>query len=441
MISWELFVIFLLILLNGFFAMSELALVSSRRVRLQQLANRGHRGARVALRLQEDPGRFLSTVQVGITLVGILAGAYGGATLAAPLSQALASVGVLAPYSDAIAIGLVVIAISYLSLIVGELVPKRVALRHAEPIAAFVARPMGLLARIAKPLVWFLSVSTEFVLRVLRMQETPKEGVTEEEVKALIDEGTQTGVFAPAEKDMIHGVLRLADRAVLSIMTPRRDVVWLDTSDPIDKIRQEIIESGYSRFPVAREELDEFLGVVDTKDLLDRVLENKPLDLQACLKQPLVVHENTHILRLLEMFKESAIPMAVIIDEYGTLQGIATMTDIVSAIAGDVATANEEEEPDAVQRDDGSWLMAGAMGIDDVERLTGLRGMRENEEYHTLAGFILSRLDHVPTVAESFEWNGTRFEIVDMDGHRIDRVLVTPAPPLQHPSENDAMEE
>lgn len=428
MVVWELTFIVLLILLNGFFAMSELALVSSRRMRLQQLASQGHRGARAALELTEDPSRFLSTVQVGITLVGILAGAYGGATLARHLSERLDDIAPLAPYSDTLALGLVVAAISYLTLIVGELVPKRVALRHAERIAAFSARPMRMLARLAAPLVWFLSVSTETVLRLLRLSGPAKEVVTEEEIKALIEEGTQSGVFVPAEKEMIDGVLRLADRAVLSAMTPRHDVVWLDVTDAPDTIRGEILASGYARFPVAREELDDFLGIVDTKDLLDQLLESKPLDLMACLEQPLVIHENTHILRLLEMFKESGIPMAVIVDEYGTLQGIVTLTDIISAIAGDVAEPGEEEEPEAVQRQDGSWLIAGSLGIDDVERLTGLRGMREDKDYHTLAGFVLSRLDHVPSVAESFVWHATRFEIVDMDGHRIDRVLVMPAP-------------
>lgn len=425
MIVWELTVVFLLILLNGFFAMSELALVSSRRVRLQQMANQGRRGAHAALRLVEDPGRFLSTVQVGITLIGILAGAYGGATLAGHLSEFLEEIAVLAPYADAIAIGLVVLAITYFSLIIGELVPKQIALRHAERIASFVARPMHLLANLAAPLVWLLSVSTEAVLQALRLRERPKEMVTEEEVKALIEEGTETGVFVPAEKEMINGVLRLADRAVVSIMTPRHDVTWLDISDPVEKIRDEILESGYSSFPVARDELDDFLGIVDTKDLLDQLLQGKPFDLQACLKQPLVVHENMHVLRLLEMLKESAIHLAVIVDEYGTIQGIVTLTDVIAAVAGDVTEpGEEEEEPDAVQRADGSWLMAGTLAIDDVERLTGLRGMREEEDYHTLAGFVLSKLEHVPTIAESFVWNGVRFEIVDMDGHRIDRVLI-----------------
>lgn len=429
MIAWELTVVFLLILLNGFFAMSELALVSSRRARLQQMANRGRRGASAALQLVKDPSRFLSTVQVGITLIGILAGAYGGATLAGHLSEFLKGIAVLAPYADAIAIGLVVLAITYLSLIVGELVPKQIALRNAERIASFVARPMHLLATLVAPLVWLLSASTEAVLHVLRLREMPKEMVTEEEVKALIEEGTETGVFVLAEKDMINGVLRLADRAVLSIMTPRHDVTWLDVSEPAEKICAEIVESDFSSFPVARDELDDFLGIVDTKDLLDQFLQGKPFDLQACLKQPLVIHENMHVLRLLEMFKESAIHIAVIVDEYGTLQGIVTLTDVIAAVAGDVAEpGEEEEEPDAVQREDGSWLIAGTLAIDDVERLTGLRGMRGEEDYHTLAGFVLSKLEHVPTVAESFVWKGVRFEIVDMDGRRIDRVLIKLTP-------------
>ena len=425
MLAWELIVVVLLILLNGFFAMSELAVVSARRARLQQMADEGHRGARAAVRLVEDPAKFLSTVQVGITLIGILAGAYGGATFAGYLAVELREFPRIEPYADGISIAVVVVSITYLSLIIGELVPKRIALVNAERIAAMVARPMGIVATMGAPLVWLLGVSTNLVLRLLRLDKVKQAEVTEEEVKSMIAEGARTGVFDPAEREMLEGVLRLADRSVRTIMTPRPDVVWLDIDDTPEAIRREITASGRSRFPVSRGDLDEIVGIVHSKDLLDLLLTGKPLDLQACLHKPLIIHDGTPVLRVLELFKQAGLHVAIVVDEYGSIEGIATVTDILETIAGDFPDEGEEDDVGAVKREDGSWLVDGMLPIDEVEHRLGLRGLLGDRDFHTLAGFVLAELGHVPRAGEHFVWQGSRFEVMDMDGRRVDKVLIT----------------
>jgi putative hemolysin len=429
MFLWELLVVVLLIMLNGFFAMSELAIVSARRARLQQMADEGSGGARVAIALAEDPGRFLSTVQIGISLVGVLAGAYGGATLSVYLADALRGVGPIAPYADSVAIATVVIGITYFSLIVGELVPKRFALANAEAIASAVARPMAWLARAASPVVWFLGISTSAVMRLFGLRSEKENTVTEEEVKTMIAEGTESGVFAPAERELIEGVLRLADRTVRAIMTPRPDVMWLDVDDAPETVIREIREGGHSRLPVCRRDLDEVLGVVHTKDLLDAALAGRPLDLRAGAAKPLIVHDGTPVLRLLELFRSSGVHMAIVVDEYGSVEGLATVTDILEAIAGELPELGREDDPGVVRRDDGTWLVDGMLPIDEVEARLGLRGMRgDDDDFHTLAGFVLRRLGRVPKPADSFLWEDVRFEVIDMDGRRVDKVLVTPVP-------------
>lgn len=423
---WEVLVIILLILINGYFAMSEMAVVSSRRARLQQLAEeKRSKGARAALELADDPGNFLSTVQVGITLVGIIAGAYGGSTLAERLGRVLdAEVAWIAPYGQQVAFALVVAAITYLSLIVGELVPKRMALVNAERIAANVAGPMRTLSRIAAPLVWLLGVSTEGLMKLLRLPTAREQTVTEEEVKSLIKEGTQSGVFEPAERLMIEGVFRLSDRTARSIMTPRPDLIWLDPEDPPESIAREIQESGYSRFLVCRGDVDEVQGIVSTKALLDQALQGKPFNLRAVMVEPLIVHDGTPVLRLLELFKQATVHMAVVVDEYGSVEGIATVTDILEAIAGEMPEQGQEQDGGAIQREDGSWLVDGMTPIEEVEALVGVRGLKGEGDFHTIAGFMLDQLGHVPTAAEHFHWGGMRFEVVDMDGRRIDKVLI-----------------
>lgn len=426
---WQILVVAFLILLNGFFAMSELALVSSRRGRLEQMAEERVRGARAALRLIEDPTRFLSTVQVGITLVGVLAGAYSGATLAEPLGDALKPT--FGRFADPASVAIVVAGITYFSLIIGELVPKRVAMNDPERIAAMVAPFMAGLSIAGAPVVWLLRVSTEALMRLLNIPEKPESTVTEEEVKSLIAEGTRTGIFHAVERDMIDGVLRLADRSVRSVMTPRVEIVWIDLEDSIETIQREIAASGHSRFPAGRRGLEELDGVVHTKDLLDQLARTGSFDLTASIRQPLVVHEGTPVLRLLEMFRENPVHMAVVVDEYGVVEGIVTPTDILVAIAGDLPEDATDMQQSAVRRDDGSWLVDGMIGIDEAERLLARKGMRGGEDFETLAGFVLARLGQIPQIGDHFDWDGLRFEIVDMDGRRIDRVLVAAVEPAQ----------
>ncbi|PWC31165.1 hemolysin family protein [Azospirillum sp. TSO35-2] len=423
---WELLVIVLLILLNAFFAMSEMALVSARRARLQQMAEeKGGDGARIALELSEDPSRFLSTVQVGISVTGIVAGAYGGSTLAERLGEVLdRDVAWIAPYGHTVAFVLVVAAITYFSLIIGELVPKRMALVSAERIATLVAGPMRTVSRLAAPVVWLLGASSDAVLKLLRLPTSREQTVTEEEVKTLIAEGTQSGVFEPAERQMIEGVLHLSDRTVRSIMTPRPDLIWLDINDPPEIVGREICDSGYSRFPVCHGDVDEVQGIVSAKALLDQSLNGIAFDLKAAMTRPLVVHDGTPVLRLLDLFKQASIHMAVVVDEYGSVEGIATMTDILEAIAGDLPEDGQEGDAAAVQREDGSWLVDGMTPVEEIEALVGVKNMKGEGDFHTIAGFLLDRFGHVPTAAEHFHWNGIRFEVVDMDGRRIDKVLI-----------------
>jgi putative hemolysin len=430
MLIWELALIALLILLNGFFAMSELAIVSSRRTRLQHMAQMGSSAAGRALKLADDPTGFLSTVQVGITLVGIFAGAYSGATLAGPLADLLLKIPGVGAAADDLALGLVVVAIAYLSLIVGELVPKRIALSNAEAIAAFVAAPMALLAKIGTPIVWFLRASTEAVLRLLRIQAKPDSTVTEAEVKAMIAEGTVAGVFLPAEREMIESVLSIADRSVRSIMVPRPEVIWLDVCDSADAILDEVRDSGRSRFPVSRGDVDEIIGVVHAKELVEQLRRTGTIDLAAASREPVYVPEMIPILKLIERFKASTVHMAIVVDEHGTFEGIITPTDVLAAIAGALPERSGEESPEAVQREDGSWLLDGRLPIDKVERTLEIRGMLEDEDFVTLAGFVLHQCAHMPQVGEHFIWRDWRFEVLDLDGRRIDKVLASRTHPV-----------
>ncbi|QJE73987.1 HlyC/CorC family transporter [Aerophototrophica crusticola] len=429
MVYLEIAAVLLLILLNGFFAMSELAVVSARKLRLQQLAEEGRSGARIALVLQEEPSRFLSSVQIGITLIGIINGAVGGATLADRLGTVLDSYPLLAGYGRTVAVVLVVFAITYLSLIAGELVPKRIALNSAERIAVFAAPIMNGLSRATSPFVWLLGASTEAMLRLLRVPEKSEHVITEEEVKNMIAEGTASGVFEPEEKRMIEGVMRLADRTVRSVMTPRLEVKWLDVDDEPAAIKQDIRESGHSRLPVCRGEFDDVLGIVHTKDLLNSLLGDQPFDLRHAIKDALVVHDGTEVMRLLELFKQSGEQMAVVVDEYGTVEGIVTLTDVLEAIAGELPESGDDADSDLVRRADGSFLIDGMLAVEEVEAHLGLKSLRDEDSgYHTLAGFLLFKFGRIPTAGEVVEHDGYRFEVVDMDGRRIDKVLVSIVP-------------
>jgi putative hemolysin len=412
------------VLLNGFFAMSELAVVSSRPVRLEALARKAGRGARLALALARDPGRMLSTVQIGITLVGIVAGAFGGARLAEPLSNVLARPPGLAPFSAEIAYTLVVIAITYLSLIIGELVPKHLALRSPERVAALVAPTIDLISRISTPAVWLLERSSRFVLRLLGSEAQPAETVTEEEVRTLIAEGTRAGVFHQQEQEMIGRVLRLADRPVRAIMTPRVELVWLDIEDDHSEVVRVIQESGHSRFVVAKGSLDEVLGVVHVRGLLEACLAGRSLDLRAALRPMLVVPDTMPILRAMEALRQARVSMALVVDEYGEVEGVVTVEDVLEAVVGDMPERRLGEEAAIVRREDGSMLMDGMLAIDEVKLALGFQSLPDEESYHTLAGFVLAQLGRVPEESQTVAYGGWRFEVVDMDGRRIDKVLV-----------------
>jgi putative hemolysin len=416
-----------LVLVNGLFAMAELSLFASRATRLRQLAQEGSRGARAALRLLDEPTRFLSTVQFYITLIGVLAGVYSGARFAEPLADWLARFGALAPvtqYLDTTAYGIVVVGVTFLSLVIGELVPKRWALTNPEVNAARLAPLMEALALFSKPFVWVLQGSTELVSRLLGLRTTTNRAVSEEEIRSMIAEGAHTGIFHVAEHQMIEGVLRLPDRTVRSIMIPRGDVVWLDAADSRETVWNAVRTSGHSRYPVCRGQLDELVGVVMTGDLAEWLGNREAGELSGRVHAPLIVHESTRILRLLELFRESKMHFAVIVDEHGSIEGVVTPSDILTAIAGELPEAASEEPAEAVARDDSSWLVDGGMSIDDVERLLKGGNMRSGDDYTTLAGFVLAQLGHLPTTGESFRWRGLRFEVVDMDGRRIDKLLI-----------------
>ncbi|MGL5924336.1 hemolysin family protein [Chroococcidiopsis sp.] len=427
-IAVEILIIFLLVIANGIFAMSEMAIVSARKVRLQQLASQGNVKARVALELADAPNRFLSTVQIGITLIGILAGAFGGATLSNTLANTLNRIPMLAPYRQAISFGVVVVGITYLSLILGELVPKRLALNNPERIAATMAVPMRTLAAIASPVVHLLSASTDLVLRVLGIQPSSEPQVTEEEIRVLIEQGTEAGTFEAAEQDMVERVFRLGDRPVSALMTPRPDIVWLDLEDTPEENRQKILDSCHSRFPVCQEGLDNVLGISHVTDMLERCLSGQALDLTVSLRQPIFVPESTRGLKILELFKQTGIHMALVVDEYGVIQGLVTLNDIMVEIVGDVPNAGDLEEPMAVQREDGSWLLDGMLSVDEFFKIFDIEEIPKEHRgsYQTLGGFVITHLGRIPSAADHFAWELLQFEVMDMDGNRVDKVLVTP---------------
>ncbi len=422
----EIFTVLALILLNGFFAMSELAVVSARKSRLKAMARRGVKGAAAAVELADHPATFLPTVQVGITLVGVLAGAFSGATIAERLALYLKQFPALQGVADGLALAIVVASITYLTLIVGELVPKQIALRHAEAIATRVAKAMRLLSRIGLPAVWLLRGSSDAVLRILGIGAANRYVVTEEEIKAMLAEGTEAGVFEKSEKEIIERVLRLDDRSVLTVMTPRADIVWLDAKDTPQTVAAKIAESGHSRYPVGRGSTDDIVGIVQARDLLQRVLRGEPVDLITAARPAPVLPEGTTALDALQIIRRSPVHMALVIDEYGDLQGIMTMTDLAKAIIGGIRESETPEAPRAMRRDDGSWLIDGGLSIGEIKDRVGLHELPEDDRYHTLAGFIMAELGRVPREGDTLVWNGWSFEVIDMDGRRVDKVLIAP---------------
>ncbi|MEI9901315.1 MAG: hemolysin family protein [Hyphomicrobium sp.] len=426
---FEILIVVVLVAINGVFALSELAIVSARRSKLKALAKSGRSGARSALALADDPGRFLSTVQIGITLVGVFAGAFSGATLGVALEHYLIESGVPRDVAEVLGLGIVIVAITYLSLIIGELVPKNLALRNPEGIACAMAPMMTYLARLGSPLVWLLDTSTKLVLRLTGVAPQADTAVTEEELKALVGEAESAGVLESGEREMIAGVLRLGDRAVLGVMTPRTDVDWLDLAWDEAHMRAFLLSTGHSRLPVGEGSPDAMIGVVQTRAILAALLAGKPLDVRACMEEAPIIPDTMDALDALKVLREAVVPMALIHDEYGHFEGLVTPNDILEAIAGVFHSDSEGREPYAVERDDGSWLLSGAMPADEMAEVLEIT-LPEGRDYQTVAGFILALLHHIPVTGESTEALGWRFEIVDLDGRRIDKVLAARPQPL-----------
>ena len=420
----EVLLIAILRLLNAVLAMSEASLVASRKAKLQQRANEGDKASETALNLISNPNIFLSTIQIGITLIGVLSGAVGGATISERLAFEFANIPALAPYSDALALGLVVMIITILSLWLGELVPKRFALHHPEQIARVVAGPMTLLSRVFSPVVKVLSASTDFVLKLFGVKASNDPPITEQELQVLLDQGTQAGVFEEFEQDMVEGIFSLGEQRVYSLMTPRTEIVWLDIEDTIDEIRQKIEEHEVSRFPVRQDTLDVILGIVKARDLLVASLSGEELKLKEVLKPAFFIPETMSAARALEIFKEKGTEMLLVIDEFGGLQGLLTVHDVIEEIVGQI----EREEPQATQRQDGSWLLDGMLEVDEFKEIFSLSLLPHEDEYETLSGFVMISLGRVPQTADQFEWHDLRFEVIDMDGRRVDKVLVTTLP-------------
>ena len=426
MLTLDLAIVLLLILLNGFFAMAEIALVSARPARLQPMAAEGNTGADAALELKADPSRLLATVQIGITIIAVLLGSFGEATLGEDLQNYLEGYsGFLGHYAHAISMAIVVLGISYFSLILGELVPKRVAMIHPEGIAAALGRFMRGLARIGAPIEWLLSTTTDLLLRLLPLRGEPAP-VTDQEIGFMLREGVATGHISQGETAIVEMALRLGERRVSAVMTPRTQIEFLDLDDPEDEIRRHIRDSAYSRFPVVQGGTHQLAGIVQVKDLLAAAFDGQPFNLRAALRPPLFLPNTVTVLRALEVFKTSSEPMALVVDEYGDLEGLVTLTDILEALVGELPDAGETD-PRIVKREDGTWLIDGMVGLDELKQVLGVSQLPgEDPDFHSVGGYLMARLNRVPMVADRVTAGDWRFEIVEMDGRRVDRVLVAP---------------
>lgn len=425
----EITLLCLLILANGLFSMAEMAVVSSRKARLRQRAAEGSRGAAVALDLAESPNDFLSTVQIGITMIGTLAGAFGGATLAEKFAVYLDQFPFIAPHGESVAITIVVILITYASLILGELVPKNVALSHPEAIASFVAQPMRALSRVGSPIVALLTLSTRAVMFLIPAKASGEAPVTEEEIKVLIAQGAEHGTFAEAEQEMVEGVFRLGDRTVSELMRPRLKVVWLDTADDWSANQRKVLQSDYSVYPVASGDLDNLTGLVHVKQLLAAMCQGEPPDPARLATKPLYFPEQTPALKALEQMQASPDRMAIVIDEHGGVEGIITLTDLLNAVVGDLNPDADSTRPRATLRDDGSWLVDGTLPVRDFLETIGLKELPGGTRgFTTVAGLVLARMDRIPSPGDSVRVGEWRIEVADLDGMRIDKLIVARAP-------------
>lgn len=420
-IGSEIVIILILILINGVLAMSEAALVASRKARLQQKESEGNKSASLAIKLIEDPNIFLSAVQIGITLIGVLAGAVGGATIAEKLAPILVNVPYIGEYSEPVALSIVVLVITILSLWLGELVPKRLGINSPERIAIVVAGPVLFISKIFSPFIKLMSGATNFVLRLIGVNPSNEPPITEEELQMLISQGTQAGVFEEAEQDMVEGVFSLGDQRIYSLMTPRTEIVWLDVSDSAEEILEKIANSPYSRFPVRQDSLETILGIVKSRDLLVASLSGKKINLKELAHPAFFIPETTLASKALEVLKKNNTELLLVVDEFGGVQGLLTINDIVEEIVGQI----EAEEPQATQRQDGSWLLDGMLEVDEFKEIFKLNTLPHEGEYETLSGFVMASLGRIPQTADHFEWHNLRFEVIDMDGRRVDKVLVT----------------
>jgi putative hemolysin len=423
-----LLVILFLILANGFLVMAQTALVAARKSQLQDWISRGNRRAKIALRLSGEPNRVLATIQATIRFLVIVSGVLAGRSLVLPFTDRLVEVPLIGTYGREVSPVIVVLVLSYFSLTVGELIPRRLASLYPETIAVLVARPLELLTRIAWPITRLLEFSTELGSRLFGRETVSTPQITEDEIKTLVKQGTEAGVFEETEQDMVEAVLRLGDKRARSLMTPRTQIAWLDRDDSIERIREKIIASGHSCFPVATGSLDKVDGVVQSKDLLAHSLAGQGLDLGSLMQQPLFVPRTITALEILESFKNSGQHIALVVDEYGGIEGLLTHHDILEAIAGDIPFDGRPNDPKAVRRHDGSWLFDGMLSIDEFKEVFHLDDLpgEKRDAYQTLGGFLFTRMGRIPSVSEYFEWNGLRFEVVDMDGKRIDKILVAP---------------
>ncbi len=432
----DILIILGLILINGVFAMSEIAIVSSKRIRLQRLSENGSRGAQAAIELADSPSHFLSTIQVGITLIGIFNGAFGEASLVAQLTPNIAVIPFVSEYAREIALAIVVVGITFASLILGELVPKRIAMQYPESVASLIAAPMQWLSKMMGPFVKILTIATDFMLRLLGLHHKKDDAVTEEEIAGLLREGTEAGLFEKTEHEIVSRALRLDDQRVAALMTPRMDVHFIDLDMPLETNLLKIADSPYNRFPVCKGDLGQVVGVVHAGNLFEQTIRGQPIDIDAATKPPLFVPESISAMDLLETLKKNRAELALVVDEYGEIEGIVTLSDVLGALVGDVSVIDEHHEADGVQREDGSWLLDAGISLDRFRELleTNVDFPEETSGlYHTLAGFVLTRLGHIPQISEHFEWEDYRFEVVDMDRNRIDRLLVakiTPTDPV-----------
>lgn len=426
MITTEILIIIILVILNGILAMSEIAIVTSRKERLQQLALEGNSKAQAALDLANEPNRFLSTIQIGITLVGVLAGAFGGATIAGQLGELLNEINFINPYGFTIGLAVVVVMITFLSVVFGEVVPKRLALIFPESIASFVAQPMAFLSKVASPVVKIFSSSTETVLKILGIKEISERNITEDEILLLLEQGKRAGTVEEEEISIVDNVFSLTDTQVGSLMTPRNQVVSLDIENTIEENTRILNESIHSTFPLCKDGLENIIGVIHSKKLLSEFLTGKIKDLSQLAVQPLFIPETMKAFKALELFKKTGEHFVFVVDEYGTVQGILTIIDIFEALVGDIPTIEEIISPLAVQREDGSWLLDGLLEIDDFKKLFDIDKLPEEEsgDYNTLGGFVVYQMEKIPSASDYFEWNEYRFEIMDMDGNRVDKILL-----------------